>query len=83
MSLTDEEKFKRKIDNMLNQLSIENNISHQEAKKIYNDYLEAISDIGIDFIDSHFIFYFKLRMTMPKEKAFADFKKFVYSTPGL
>lgn len=77
MTLTDEEKYKRKVEGILTKLSIEKNISHQEAKKIYNDYLEAISDIGIDFIDSHFIYYFGLRMKMSKEKAFAEFKKYV------
>lgn len=77
MTLTDEEKYKRKVEGILTKLSVEKNISHQEAKKIYNDYLEAISDIGIDFIDSHFIYYFELRMKMPKEKAFVEFKKYV------
>ena len=34
MSLTEEEKFKRKIEVMLTELSSKNNIPYQEAKNI-------------------------------------------------
>ena len=79
MSLTEEEKFKRKIEAMLTELSLKNNIPYQEAKNIYNDYLGAISDIGIDFVSSHLIYYFDLRMKMSKEMAFKKFRDFVFN----
>lgn len=79
MSLTEEEKFKRKIEVMLTELSSKNNIPYQEAKNIYNDYLGVIADIGIDFVSSHFIYYFDLRMKMNKEMAFKEFRAFIFN----
>lgn len=77
MALSSEERNKRKIEYMLNRLSSENNISHEDIVKIYRDYLSAISEIGIEFVEKEFLYYFTLRMKNDKNKSFTFFKDYI------
>lgn len=77
MALSEKEKENRKIERFLNYIAEEYNADLKDVKEKYDEYLKTIREIGIDFTEKNFEYYFKLRLKHTKDEAYYLFFKFL------
>ncbi|MEM3846887.1 MAG: hypothetical protein QXU98_14425 [Candidatus Parvarchaeota archaeon] len=54
MTLSEEEKQKRKLEYLFTEISNTTKIENTQVKQYYEDYLRIIRDLGVDFVDNNF-----------------------------